>query len=128
QAGSPPPEIVEPLLGLAGSLSRDRLNADVARSIGQPAGQGGRYAAWQYSALAGLVSAWERAKSPSSVEAYPPFAELLDSARRLVSADSGDEAERLAATSLLRHSAARNDGDRDRLAGLLRPRVSVALQ
>jgi putative heme-binding domain-containing protein len=128
QGESPPPEIIEPLLGLAGSLSSDRLNADVARSIGQPAGQGGRYAAWQYSALAGLVSAWERAKSPTSVEAYPPFAGLLDSARRLVSADSGDEAERLAAVSLLRHSAARNDGDRDRLAGLLRPRVPVALQ
>jgi putative heme-binding domain-containing protein len=100
----------------------------VARSIGQPAGQGGRYAPWQYSALAGLLSARERAKSPLSIDAYPPFAGLLDSARRLVSDDEADEAERIAAVSLLRHSAARNAGDYSRLVGLLRPRVPIALQ
>ena len=45
-----------------------------------------------------------------------------------MSDESADEAERLAAVSLLRHSAARDAGDRERLAGLLRPRVPVAVQ
>ncbi len=125
---TPSPEIVEPLLGLVGAVQGGKLNADVVASIGRPAGQEGRFAPWQYSALAGLLSAWERARTPLAIEGYPAFAGLLDSARRLVSADSGDEAERLAAVSLLRYTAAHDAGDRDRLAALLRPRVPVALQ
>jgi putative membrane-bound dehydrogenase-like protein len=125
---APPPEFVEPLLALAGSLPGGGLEEAAARSIGRPAGQGGRYAAWQFSALAGLLAARERSKAPLSMDLDRPFAEMWEYARRLVSDDAAEEAERLAAVSLLRHSAARNAGDRDRLASLLRPRVPVALQ
>jgi putative heme-binding domain-containing protein len=125
---APPSEIVEPLLGLVGAVQGGKLNADMISSIGRPAGQGGHFAPWQYSALAGLFSAWERARTPLAIDANPALAGLLDSARRLVSEESGDEAERLAAISLLRYTAIRDGSDRDRLAALLRPRVPVALQ
>ncbi len=103
--GEPPPEMVEPLLALAGALPGGLSEAAV-RSIGRPAGQGGRFAPWQFSALAGLLAARERARKPLSIDLDQPFAELRDSARRLVPDDAAGEAERLAAISLLRHSAA----------------------
>jgi putative membrane-bound dehydrogenase-like protein len=125
-AAPPPPEIVEPMLALAGALPGG-LDEAAARSIGRPAGQGGRFAAWQFSALAGLLAARERSKG-LAIDLDRPFAGLWESARRLVSDQAGDESERIAAVSLLRHNAARDVGDRDRLAGLLRPRVPVAVQ
>ena len=115
------------MLALAGSLPGGLSEAAV-RSIGRPAGQGGRFAPWQFAALAGLLAARERSKTPLSIDLDRPFAGLWESARRLVPDEAADEADRLAAVSLLRHSAARNADDRDRLAGLLRPRVPVALQ
>ena len=126
EAGASPPtsDIIEPLLALAG----DGLDEGVIRSIRQPAGQGGRHAAWQFSALAGLMAARERAKSPTSADLARSFAGVLESARRRVVDDTASEADRLAAVALLQHSAAREPGDLKRLAGLLRPRVSVALQ
>ncbi len=127
-AGEPPPEMVEPLLALAGALPGGGLSDAAIRSIGRPAGQGGRYAPWQFSALAGLLSARERARKPLSIDLDQPFASLWESARRLVPDDTAVEAERVAAVSLLRHSAAKDASDRDRIAGLLRPRVSAAIQ
>jgi putative heme-binding domain-containing protein len=125
---APPPEIVESLLELTGAAPGGGPDEATIRSIGRPAGQGGRYAAWQFSALAGLLAARERTKVPPSIETGPAFAGLWEAARRLVADEAAGEADRLAAVSLLRHSAARDAGDRDRLAGLLRPRVPFALQ
>ena len=84
------------------------LSEAAVRSIGQPAGQGGRYAPWQFSALAGLLAARERARTPLSIDMDKPFAGLWESARKLVEDDSADLADRLAAASLLGHSASRN--------------------
>ena len=123
-----PPEFVEPLLALAGAMPGGGLNEAAARSIGRPAGQGGHYAAWQYSALSGLLAARERSKASPSTELDRSFSGLWDSARKLVAEGGAQESERLAAVSLLRHSAARDRQDRDRLAGLLKPRVSVTVQ
>ena len=104
--GATPP-IVGPLLELAGSIPGGMSEAAV-RSIGQPAGQGGRHAPWQFAALAGLIAARERSRTPLSIDLDRPFAGVWESARRLVGDDAADEAERLAAVALLRHSAARN--------------------
>jgi putative membrane-bound dehydrogenase-like protein len=127
-AAEPPPEMVEPLLALAGALPGGGLSEAAVRSIGRPAGQGGRFAPWQFSALAGLLSARERARKPLAIDLDQPFAELWESARQLIEDDAADVAERLAAISLLRHSAAREARDRQRLAALLRPREAVAIQ
>ncbi len=99
-----PGPIVEPLLALAGSLPGGLSEAAV-RSIGRPAGQGSRYASWQYSALAGLLAARERSRKPLALDVDVPFAALWESARRVVADDAADEADRLAVVSLLRHSA-----------------------
>src|SRR5262249_52729324 len=42
QAAAPPPEFVEPLLALAGSMPGGGLDEAATRSIGRPGGQGGR--------------------------------------------------------------------------------------
>ena len=94
--------MVEPLLALAGALPGGGLSDAAIRSIGRPAGQGGRFAPWQFSALAGLLSARERARKPLSIDLDQPFASLWESARRLVPDDTAVEAERVAAVSLLR--------------------------
>ena len=127
EGGGAPPAMVEPLLAVVGAMPGGLSEAAV-RSIGRPAGQGGRHAAWQFSALAGLLAARERARTPLSIDMDKPFAGLWDSARKLVEDDSADLADRLAAASLLGHSSPRNQTDRDRLTGLIRPRVPVALQ
>jgi putative heme-binding domain-containing protein len=124
----PPPAMVEPLLALAGSLPSGTLNASVTRAIGEPAGQGGRYAPWQFAALAGLVEARDRAKTPAVLDLDKPFAGLWDASRRLLKDDAAVEADRLAAVRLLGHTAAHNPDDRDLLVSLLRPQVAIDLQ
>jgi len=125
---APPPAMVEPLLALAGSLPKQSLDTAVTRSIGEPAGKGGRYAPWQFAALAGLVEARDRARSPLGLDLDKPFAGLWDASRGLLRDDSAGEADRLAAVRLLGHTAAGNPADRDLLVSLLRPQVGIGLQ
>jgi putative heme-binding domain-containing protein len=127
-ASPPSPAMVESLLALAGSLPDRSLNAAVARSIGEPAGQGGRYAPWQFAALAGLMAARDRSGRPPTPDFDQPFTGLWEASRRLIQDDRAVEAERLAAVRLLGHSAARSSADRDLLVGLLRPQVAISLQ
>jgi len=128
EGNAPVPAMVEPLLALAGSLPGGSLNAAVARSIGEPAGQGGRYAPWQFAALAGLVEARDRARRPLGLDLEKPFAGLWTASRRLLQDDQTGQADRLAAVRLLGHAAARNPADRDLLVGLLRPQVAIDVQ
>jgi putative heme-binding domain-containing protein len=100
----------------------------VARSIGKPAGQGGRYAAWQFAALAGLIEARNRSSKPLLVDLDKSFGGLWEASRALLGDDTANETERLAAVRLVGHSAGRNAGDRDLLLGLLRPQIAIGLQ
>jgi putative membrane-bound dehydrogenase-like protein len=129
EEGTPPPsEMVEPLLEVAGALPGGGLNEAVSRTIGKPAGQGGRYAPWQFAALAGLLAARDRSKAQLSLDLDKPFAGLWEAARSLVKDDSAAEADRLAALPVLRYSAARNPADQDLLFALLRPQTPIGLQ
>ncbi len=121
------PPILGPVLELAGSVPGG-IDEAVVELIGRPAGQGGRYAPWQFDALAGLIAARDRTAKRQWIDPDRRVVRILESARRLVQDDAADEAERLAAVALLRHSAAQYAEDRDRLAGLLRPRVPLSLQ
>ncbi len=128
-SGSEPPrEMVEPLLALAGSLPGQHLEASLIRPIAEPAGQGGRYAAWQFAALAGLLEARERSRGPARIDLDRSFTGLWESARRLARDDSADPSERLGAVRVLGYSAARQPADRDLLVSLLHPRVSIEVQ
>jgi putative membrane-bound dehydrogenase-like protein len=128
-AGPPPPEaMVEPLLEVAGAMPGGGLTEAVARTIGKPAGTEGRYAPWQFAAMAGLLAARDRSKRPLSLDLDKPFAGLWAAARGLVKDDQASVADRLAAIGLLGHAAARNSNDRDLLVGTLRPQVPIELQ
>ena len=88
------------------SMTGRRRSTGRGRSIGTPAGQGGRYAPWQFAALAGLLDARDQVEARSSIDLRqavragsgpPPGA--------LVADDAAAEADRLAAVRLLGHSA-----------------------
>jgi putative heme-binding domain-containing protein len=101
---------------------------DLVRALGTPALPGSRFAAWQFSALAGLLDASERVRRPVSTEDNREL-DALRAAARAVAGDSGaGENDRIAAIRLLGRESTRRDEDRDLLAGLLRPQVSGPLQ
>jgi putative membrane-bound dehydrogenase-like protein len=127
-AGTEPPSaIVEPLFALAGSLNASAL-ADLVRSVGAPAGQGGRFASWQFSALAGLLDAAERASRPIEGEAARPLDALWQAARALAEDEKASDDDRIRAVRSLGRDRAHRDEDRERLAKLLRPQLPSALQ
>ncbi|MGO9924218.1 MAG: PVC-type heme-binding CxxCH protein [Isosphaeraceae bacterium] len=123
-----PAAMVERLMALAGSMPDRHLLDSLVRSLGQPVGKGGRYAAWQLAALSGLIEARERARKTLAFDLDASFSPVWAAARTLVRDDSADETSRLAALRLLGHSAARTSGDRDLLIGMLRPQVPLGLQ
>ncbi len=100
----------------------------INRAISVPAGQGSRYAPWQFTALAALLEARDRASKPPAVDLDKPFGAVWPAARRLIADSSAVEAERVAAAQLIGYGARRDSKDRDLLLGLLRPQVSVQLQ
>jgi putative membrane-bound dehydrogenase-like protein len=124
----PPAAIIEPLFALAGTVQDGRGRNELARALGTPSLPGGRYADWQFSALAGLLDASERANRPLSPEDDRQLSGLREAARAIArDAEAGDDV-RVAATRLLGRDEARRDEDRDLLAGLLRPQNSSRLQ
>ena len=125
----PSPGLVEPLVKMAGILPDRGAIESLARSIATPARPGGRFAPWQFSGLAGWLSSRERrGEEPLGKDVDAQFVPLWEAARALVRDDSAAEADRLPAVYLLGRGAASHPDDRDLLAGLLRPRVSVGLQ
>jgi len=123
-----PSTILGPLINVAVSL-KDRAPFElINRAISVPAGQGSRYAPWQFTALAALLEARDRASKPPAVDLDKPFGSVWSAARRLITDSSAVEAEQVAAAQLVGYSAGRDSKDRDLLLGLLRPQVSVRLQ
>ena len=125
---APPAAIIEPLMRLAVALKDPALFDGLTRTIAQPAGQGGRFAPWQFSALAGLLDARDRTGVTANVDFEKPFAAVWSAARRVVDDESAPEPERIGAAQLIGYGARSNVNDRDHLIGLLRPQVSPALQ
>ncbi len=126
--GPPPAAIIEPLFALAGTVQDRRGRMDLSRALGTPSLPGGRYAAWQFSALAGLLDASERARRPLAPEDERQLVGLRAAARAIArDAGAGDDV-RVAAIRLLGRDEARRDEDRELLAGLLRPQNSSRLQ
>ena len=67
----------------------------VTRSIAEPAGQGGRYAPWQFAALAGLLDARDRARQPLASISTSPSRGSGPRPAAWSTDDSAAEAERL---------------------------------
>jgi putative membrane-bound dehydrogenase-like protein len=124
----PPPEVIGPLLALAGSTLDRRGIETVIQAVATPAGQGGSYARWQFAALRALLEASSRSAHPIELTRERELSKLLDAARRVARDDSAREADRVVAALLLRFSAATRAEDRGLLLDLLTPRVPISVQ
>ena len=125
---APPVAIIGPLLNIAMS-GNDRTPIELlTRTIAMPAGQGGRYAPWQFATLAGLLDAKDHGNQTLDHELEKQFEWVWSAARRVVADESASENERVGAAQLIGYGARRNTKDRDRLVDLLRPRIAVGLQ
>jgi putative membrane-bound dehydrogenase-like protein len=121
-------DMLGPLLSMAVSRGDQGPFAAIAKAIAIPAGKDGHYTPWQFTALAGLLEARDRVHDKPAFDFDKSFASVWPAARRTITDDNGDEAERAAAAALLGYGARRITKDRDLLLGLLSPRVSVGLQ
>ncbi|MBI3839830.1 MAG: c-type cytochrome [Planctomycetia bacterium] len=123
----PPANLLEQLVGLASTFEDDRTLASALLKIGKA--ESGKYAAWQLTALAGLLDAL--ARRDVSWEKYDPAKELtkmFEFARCIVANDAAPEEERLRAVRLLGRSVNQREVDIASLVALLVPQSSGALQ
>ncbi|HEV3138556.1 MAG TPA: hypothetical protein VGZ26_11645, partial [Pirellulales bacterium] len=123
----PPSELLEQLVGLASLFEEDRTLATALAKIGKA--ESGRYAAWQLTALAGLLDALDRRNL--SWERYDPSQELtkmFEFARGIVANDAAPEEDRLRAVRLLGRSESQRAADIASLGALVAPQSSGALQ
>ncbi len=127
KAQQPPGELLEQLVGLASTFDDDRTLAGALQRIGKA--NGGKYADWQLTALAGLLDALDR--RGASWEKYDPskdLAKMFAFARATVASEQAAEDERLRAVRLLGRSADQRAADITSLVALLVPQSSGALQ
>ena len=71
---------VEPLVVLAGSSCDRKAVGALIEAIGTPAGKGGGYAAWQFTALRGLLEGSARSRQPIDLAREPRLHRLLEAA------------------------------------------------
>jgi putative heme-binding domain-containing protein len=136
--GGPPPEgLIEPLVNLAGGGENHHDLIALIEAVARPEREGGGFAAWQFSALSGLLdTAARRGKSLkvwlSGNTRWAASVSRLDAlwpASRSVAADEkADEPARLAAVSILGRDPRQRDAERSLLAGLLTPKTPVGVQ
>ncbi|MEX0678781.1 MAG: PVC-type heme-binding CxxCH protein [Pirellulales bacterium] len=123
----PPADLLEQLVGLTSAYDDERSLAATLQKIGRPSD--GKYAAWQLTALAGLLDALDR--RDRSWEKYDPqkaLSKMFDFARATVADESAPEELRLRAVRLLGRSVRGREADIHSLVALLVPQSSGALQ
>lgn len=123
-----PPALVETLMGLTGSSGDTRAVDSMIDVLKRPDGQGGRIDPWKFLALAKLLESGGRSGLRPGLERDPRLSPIREEARRLLADDSAPDAGRLAAIRLIGRYARADRDDREALAGLLRARVSIAIQ
>jgi putative membrane-bound dehydrogenase-like protein len=126
-AKEPPAELVEQLVGLASTLADDRTLAAALAKIGKSSS--GKYAAWQLTALAGLLDALDRRDiSWEKFDAAKDLAKMFDFARQTAANEAAPEEDRLRTVRLLGRGESGRATDIDALVALLAPQSSGALQ
>ncbi len=136
QSGPPPAALTESLLRLANALGDAKTFATLLRKVSRP--ENGRYAAWQFAALAGLLDALDQRNSSLAkleqqgdeelTTAVRQLVKLFDAARATVSNTQAPVAERLQALRLLARGPDRRQEDLAGLAGLLIPQTGEEMQ
>ncbi len=123
----PPAELLEQLVGLATAYHDEATLTAALKRIGAP--REDRYAAWQLTALAGLLDAL--AGGGTDWQKYDPdqaLAKMFAFARETALNDDADEGQRLRAIRLLGRSAESQTDDIASLVALLVPQTSGAVQ
>jgi putative membrane-bound dehydrogenase-like protein len=133
---APPAALVERLLRMANALGDTKALTTLLATVGTP--QDGKYAPWQYVALAGLLDALDERNTPLTKlgteggeevkAALKKVAGLFEAARLTVASDKAANADKLLAVRLLGRGLDRRVQDRDALATLLSPQVPDDLQ
>jgi putative heme-binding domain-containing protein len=134
--GAPNLNFIENLLNLAAAFGNQRALVSLLTEISTP--EQGRFAEWQYAALAGLLDTLEnrnqslaklRDEGDAELKAVIQRIEtLFAAARKLAGDDRAAEAERAAALPLLGRGLEQREADVALLAGLLAPQNSSGLQ
>lgn len=126
---SSPQGLLTQLVQVATALSESGPPATLLQRIAQP--REGRFAAWQFSAVAGMLDALARRKRwltdlPAADQAS--VEEILTSARRLASDEARTLVERTAAIGMLGRDPRSAAADTRQLAALLVPQTTASLQ
>jgi putative membrane-bound dehydrogenase-like protein len=134
--GTTPAELVENLLRLAGALGDRGATVMLLKAVG--AAEGGKYAAWQFSALAALLDTLDQRNSslPQLAKdgdedvkaAVRGLSELFAAARATVAGRKAPPAEQEQAVRLLGRGLDRWGEDADLLGALLVPQTPDAVQ
>jgi putative membrane-bound dehydrogenase-like protein len=123
----PPAALLEQLVALASAFDDDRTLGGALERIGKA--NSGQYAAWQMTALAGLLDALDRRNT--SWEKYDQakdLAKMFEFARTAVANAEAPDDERLRAVRLLGRSPEQREHDIASLVALLVPQSTGALQ
>jgi putative membrane-bound dehydrogenase-like protein len=128
--------LIERLLALASAMGDDRATVTLLKAVGKP--DGGKYAPWQFDALAGLLDGLgQRGSSLGRLHregnrevksAVEGLAGLFRAARKLAEDEDAPTADRVRAARLLGRGLDRRKEDLDLLGGLLVPQSPEALQ
>ncbi len=132
----PAAAVIENLLRLANALGETRTLSTLLTRVATP--EKGRYAAWQYTALAGLLEMLDQRSSSLAKSqqegnadlqaALKRLAGLFEAARTTVTSQQAPRAEQLAAIRLLGHGLDQQQEDLALLANLLLPQTPHELQ
>ena len=122
------PDVLASLLRLTVGTRNEVPLRMLEQAIATPAGKDGRFAPWQFTALFGLLEARDLVHREPALDFVKPFVSVWPAARRALADEKTDEAERMAAATLVGYGARRDGKDRDLLVSLIRPQVSLLLQ
>jgi putative membrane-bound dehydrogenase-like protein len=127
QAAEPPAALLEQLVSVASAFDDDRTLGMALARIGRT--NSGKYAAWQMTAVAGLLDALARRET--SWEKYDTAGELakmFDAAHATVGDTTASDEDRMRAIRLLGRGEAQRGRDITSLVALLVPQSSGDLQ
>jgi putative membrane-bound dehydrogenase-like protein len=136
KAKAPPAKLLDSLLRMATAMGNKEVTVSLLRAVGTP--ENGKYAPWQFSALAGFLDTLDRGNNSLTKLARAGDADLkkqiqrlsglFDAARAAIKDDKAAPAERVVMLRLLGRDPDRQQEDMKALAGLLVPQTAEELQ
>ncbi len=128
RSAEPPADLLKTLLSMAAAYKNEPALMRGLDLIATP--RDGKYAAWQITALAGLIDALDRQKPspPGRFPALERLAALFEYSRTTIASEDAPESERLLAAWLVGRGPDRRAEDIQLLGKLLAPQTPGALQ